>query len=212
MAMNSKGYVLTPVKDVMHVLTIVERVIHDLIRQKVTPPTKNSGHRLPEGYSYPMTSVSPAMATAETRFTLNGEARTLSVYFACDGDPVGEYAGKKLVLMMGFGGLADTVIPAVLAKLAHLGPCLFDRGSLESTPEPVDCTAMTFAEAVRGRYDRAENVHQWMEYHRTVVTDKVMREYLGLSHDQLTRFLAAPESIGEICKAQPAVTGVAVTR
>lgn len=212
MAMNSKGYVLTPVKDVMHVLTIVERVIHNLIQQHINTPADQGGYRFPAGYSYPTTSVSPSTATAETRFTINGEARTLSVYFACDGDPVGEYAGKKLVLMMGFGGLADTVIPAVLAKLAHLGPCLFDRGSLESTPEPLSCTPMTFAEAVRGRYDRAENVHQWMEYHRTVVTEKVMREYLGLSHDQLTRFLAAPECIGEICKAQPAVAGVAVTQ
>jgi hypothetical protein len=200
MGTNTKGYVITPVKDISHVMTIVERVISKLVAE--AKPEKK-GLLLPEGFSHPDTTLSPSSDLARTRFAIAGEDRTLTVLFGCDNDAAGRHQGDKLIFDMGMGGLSDKVITGVLAKMTHLGRCYFDANDCDS-PRVDDVEIveppMTFLAAVLGRYTSALSVKSWIRMHALLPAAPALHEFLGITAEELAAYHAGA-SMYDICNA-----------
>jgi hypothetical protein len=190
MGTSTKGYVVTAVKDVSHVMTVVERVITKLMAE-VMPERK--GLLLPQGFSHPHTYLSPASDTARTEFSIAGEERTLTVLFGCDNDASARYPGDKVILDMGMGGISDKVISGVLARLTHLGRCYFDSDDCDS-PRVADVEIveppMTFVDAVLGRYTSPLSVKSWIRMHPLLPAAPELHKFLGITPEELAAYKA----------------------
>lgn len=199
MGTNTKGYLVTPVKDVPHVMSIVERVINKMIAE-AKPERK--GIRLPEGFKRPATSLSPSMGLASTDFAISGEERSLTVHFASDSDENHRYPGDKIIFDMGMGGLSYAVIAGVLAKMTHLGQCYFDANDCDS-PDTADVEIveppMTFVDAVVGAYTSALSVKSWIRIHALLASPPALHEFLGITPEELAEYKAGG-SIYDICQ------------
>jgi hypothetical protein len=193
----TRGYVVTPIKDVSHVMAIVERVITNLIAE-AKPDRK--GRVLPEGFSHPDTYLTPASESAHTQFAIAGEKRTLNVYFACDSDPNHKYPGDKVIFDMGLGGLSEKVVSGVLARMTHLGRCYLDVDDCDGPTPDVEITAhpMTFMDAVVSRYASAMAVKSWIRMHPLLPSAPALHDFLGITPTELATY-NAEGSMYDIC-------------
>lgn len=197
MGNSTKGYVVTPVKDVSHIMTIVERVIHCLIAE-AKPERK--GLKLQEGFSLPDTYLRPSSETACTQFAIAGEQRTLNVFFACDNDSKHKYPGEKIVFDMGLGGLSEKVVSGVLSRLTHLGRCYLDVDDCDSEPDvEIIRHPMTFMDAVVSRHASPLAVKSWIRMHPQLTAAPALHDFLGITQAELEAYTAG-ESMYDICQ------------
>lgn len=200
MTVDTKGYIRTPVKNVMHVMTIVEKTIRKMIRAKL--PIGPRALYMPEGFAYPDTRLSPDIGMAQTTFSIGGERRTLTVHFGCDCDAEVRYPGKKLILSLGCYGLSEEVITEVLSNLTHLGRCYFDRSDCDDEPDVEIMTApMTFIEAVVRGYDISANLNHWLTNYKVIGIPYPVEEYLGITSEELASCLEDSAAVYAICDA-----------
>jgi hypothetical protein len=184
MSVSTTGYICTPVKNVMHVMAMVEKSILKMIREKMSPEARSIG--LPEGFAYPSTRLAPDLGMAQTVFTICGEKRMLSVQFNCDSDASERYLGEKIILSMGCSGLSEEVISTVLGSLTHLGRCYVDRNDCDDEPDvPILTAPMTFIDAVVRGYDSPLNFKSWIRNYSEIVTAQACAEYMGLTSVEL---------------------------
>jgi hypothetical protein len=197
MGTDTKGYVMTPVKNVMHVMTIVENVIHKMVREKM--PAQRG--MLPgEGFTYPSTRLSPDMNMAQVTFSIAGESRSLTVHFGCDNDAKHKHPGEKLILSMGLYGVSIRVVEAILKRLTHLGRCYLDRNDCDDEPDVEVTTApMTFIDAIVQRYDCTLSVKHWMQNHAVFANGQSLQTYLGITSEELAQCKADNTAIYGIC-------------
>jgi hypothetical protein len=209
MGVDTKGYVITPVKNVMHVMTMVEDVILKMVLASM-PPRQNP--LMPEGFALPRTRLAPSTNMAQTSFSIAGENRLLTVHFGCDNDNSAKYPGEKLILSIGRNGLSVEVMEAVLARLTHLGRCYLDRDDCDNEPDVEITTApMTFIDAVVQQYDNSLNSKHWMRMHAELANARPLSAFLGITPKELLRVKADDSAIYGICDAYCAAAKSSVT-
>lgn len=197
MGNSTKGYVVTPIKDVSHVMAIVERVIFCLIAEA---KPERRGLVLQEGFSRPDTYLRPSSDTACTQFAIAGEQRTLNVFFACDNEPNHKYPGDKLVFDMGLGGLSEKVVSGVLSRLTHLGRCYLDVDDCDSEPDvEIVRHPMTFMNAAVSGHASPLAVKSWIRMHPLLPEAPALHEFLGITEEELSAYRAG-ESMYGICE------------
>ncbi|MDO8414749.1 MAG: hypothetical protein Q7S87_00910 [Agitococcus sp.] len=168
MGIDTKGVVATHCKDVFFIVGQVERAIKALVypgwkkeRQSKLPDTEPR-------YRLPIVELSAESRGVQIHFTLNGDQRSLWVFFNCDSDNLA-LAPASISLSFGAWGESVTVMQAALDSLAVLGDCFLrasDGGS--EGYEQVSLTApCSYLDAVVAKQSRASPIRlaQWMELH-----------------------------------------------
>lgn len=196
MGINTKGVIITPVKDVMHVMNMTEKAIDSFINDK--GGTRFRFQR-PEGYQSAETRLSARDGMAITKFAIPGEERSLTVHFNCDFDE-GDIPGEqRLIFSMGCHGSSDEIIKRVLDKLTHLGPCFFKHADSDDAPfEEVKTPARTFIQAVLDYDESASNFFQWVRVFRAGKSSQLCSDFLGITAEELDACLKNSDAVFQV--------------
>lgn len=135
MGCDTKGVVLTAVKDVMLVSSIVENTLNNLIAEerRIQFPHQRaweSGVR--DKFQNVRFEMTPASEMVIANFRFNEESRSLHLFFSCDCDNT-DLAASSLSMSMGCWGQSGLFVKSVLHALSIFGQAWFDLNDCDST-------------------------------------------------------------------------------
>lgn len=200
MGVDTKGYVHTKVKDVMHVVMLVERAISRLVRAKMAGE-KKIRFQMPEGFMLPTTRLIARSGATSTTFSIAGENRDLHMFFSCDCDQNDLYPGAKIIFSLGLWGMSDEIMTAVLSELTHLGHCYLDHNDGDDVPNvKILAPSRRFVDMVMDGSDSALSFNNYVNMHALVAPDKPLHKFLGLTAAETKSCLTTSDSVFEICQ------------
>lgn len=199
MSISTKGYLLTPVKDVALVLSIVERIIDDAVQARL--PAGHQGWTLPKGFQRPESKFSPTANMASTVFEANGQTYMVMTHFGQDEDDT--HPGEKIIFQMYRGQLGDTLIPAILEKVTFLGECYYQEND-DRPPDPttrMDAKPMTFMDAVVNGCASSSGIRSWIRAHKMLGSTRPLHDFLGITTEELEDYIIDHDNVWRICAA-----------
>jgi hypothetical protein len=133
MGVDTKGVLLTPMKDVMLVCGVIEKSLNTLIRQQ-RDIKYGPQRRLPlqnrDEFDFVSVRLVPGSGMACFSFICFGEKRDLHVFFECDCDHT-DLAPRSISMSLGFWGSAELYMLTVLHALSLFGPVAYDRSDCD---------------------------------------------------------------------------------
>lgn len=125
MGVCTKGFVLTPCKDVLLIAALVQggldRIINDAARKRY--PRQLAVRN--EEFRTCKVVLSPSSGLAQVGFTYDGEVRMLWLFFDCDCDNV-KFGPQSISMSLGCNGRSELFMRVALHALSSLGPAYLD--------------------------------------------------------------------------------------
>lgn len=155
MGVDTKGFIATPVKDVLLVCGIVEKALNKLIldeTKKLLPQEHPYSARVREQFSSVRMGIACSASFVSFDFLFKKEARNLKLFFDCDCDHR-DVAPKSLSLMLGCWGSSELLMKTVLHALSMFGTPYFDLSDCDDiAPAVLDAAPITVLEGVAAGY------------------------------------------------------------
>lgn len=130
MGVDCKLVCLTKEKDIFKICEAVEDSVKNLISLY-----KDLDVRLDPNNVLKNISISPSIELIDFHFFLNGENRSLKLFFGCNNDHDDEgLVGPKLILSLGMWGLCDEIMLAVGESLKKFGPTHIKYNDCDGSP------------------------------------------------------------------------------
>jgi len=120
MGISTTGFVLTENKDVLEILTTIEKTLIELIRKY-----SDGSHIF-----FPVIECSPRMGYFTFRFKLNNESRMLSVHFDCDSD-YSKYGDSKIIWSVNWWGMAEEIILGICKVMKQYGKVFYEANDCD---------------------------------------------------------------------------------
>lgn len=148
MSVDTKGVVVTPVKDAFFIAQRIYGAINAAVlksRQQRGVPTFAEDSQT----GYPRVEMATTSDMLRIHFKLNGDVRMLAVHLDCDCDHR-ELGQQSLVLSLGCFGQSLELMRLALQSLSALGPCYLDENDSDDKDlELVEfAPVMTYVQAV----------------------------------------------------------------
>lgn len=144
MGVDSKGLCVTENKEVLEILSVVEKALNDLIFGEKKKNSKVKGRFDPD-YKDVSINLMPSYGMATLNFTIKGEKRNLHFHFSCDSDNEERFPGKKLSWSVGHWGESRLIVETVGEALMPYGPVYIDINDCDDKDY---CLLQTDSEAV----------------------------------------------------------------
>lgn len=143
MGVSTNGVIVTPVKDVMAVCSVVERALNKLVRTGLDLQFPERVSRLSrEGRSLYRDvdwRLTPESEGAQAYFTIRGHRRFMHVFFTCDCDHK-DLGPQSLSMSMGSGGVGPLAMKTAAWAASLFGPAYFreedTRDEINLLPHP----------------------------------------------------------------------------
>jgi hypothetical protein len=189
MGVDTKGFVLTPVKDALLITALAAGALDSLIREEadiefpgVRPwdDTRKKRFRSVDAHMRPDSNM------VQLQFTFKGDARQLSMFFRCDSDQ-SEHGPRSISFSLGLHGESELFVTNVAYALSMLGPAWVDRSDCDDVgPLLLAETPLTIAGAVALGYADALCLENWFDTATALGLDSSATEALmGLPFEQL---------------------------
>lgn len=126
MSCDTKGFVLTPCKDVMLLAGVVERALNRFVLDEAKlqfPDCRGMLLTAParEKFRLPKAELSADSDLVQFHFLFDGEKRTLWMFFGTDCDRE-DFGPHSISLSLGQWGRSDTILQLALHALSFAGP------------------------------------------------------------------------------------------
>jgi hypothetical protein len=134
MGCDTKGLLLTPKKDVMLVMSIVERTLNRRIAEErdiLFPQARPWDKEVTEQFQLVRVELAASSGMALVIFRFAGEDRRMHVFFDCDCDHE-DLAPHSISFSMGCWGRSDFFMQSVLHALSMFGPVYFDHNDCDN--------------------------------------------------------------------------------
>lgn len=131
MGVDTKGFVTTSFKNVMLVAELLERSLDRLIRAEKRRLEGVNARAFSPKYQMVNIRLRPSSDGLNLVFKLNGEERSMSVFFSCDCDHK-DTAPASLSLSLGAWGHSVLLVKQALYALSVLGPAYINENDATS--------------------------------------------------------------------------------
>lgn len=167
MGVDTKGFVLTSIKDSTIILELVEGSLGELIREeaRLDPACKGLRPFSPEyraRYQQPEVRLIPGSASAQVSFVFKGNARMLTVHFRCDCDQE-DYGPRSVSWSLGAHGDSVLLASQVGFALSVLGKVYIHASDSHGAPKPMLDKPLTIAEAAKSGWVSLLNLPYYYE-------------------------------------------------
>ena len=204
MGIETKGCVITPVKDVLMVCAIVERALNRLIkaaRKEAFPDRSPLGmcrDDVKEKFREVDMEIASGGAFVRFSFLLDGEARGVCFFFNCDSDHL-DLGPESMSFSMGCGGSSGLIGKTILHALSVFGPGYFDHNDCDDKAmAPLEVPRITLLEALSIGYVTAHSFEGIAEKFVRFGPGLGMtfREFAGVTRTALTKLTAVEDYRG----------------
>lgn len=185
MGVDTKGVLLTPMKDVMLVCGIIEKSLNTLIRQQ-RDLKYGPQRRLPlqnkDEFDFVDVRLVPSSGMACFRFVCFGEKRDMHVFFECDRDHA-DLAPRSVSMSLGCWGSSELYMLTVLRALSLLGPVAYDRNDSDSVDMAVlPLAPLNLAQALSLDYIGAFELEQLVARYRNgeLFVNRGFEDFVGM--------------------------------
>lgn len=167
MGVDTKGFVLTSIKDSTIALELVEGALKDLIREEARLDPACQGLRpyspaYRERYQDPDVRLLPHSGSAQVTFVFRGNQRMLTVHFRCDCDQE-DYGPRSISWSMGAHGDSVLLVSQVGFALSVLGKVYIHASDAHGDPKPLVDKPLTIAEAAKSGWVSLLNLPYYYE-------------------------------------------------
>jgi hypothetical protein len=207
MSVDTKGLMHSPVKDVLHVMSIVDSTLRKFVKTHMPEGRPAHGWGLPDGFKYPVMRLTSDAQSVYSYFTIAGEQRNLQICFSCDCDNIDTHPGMKVKFSLGNWGLSVPIMTELMSRLTHLGPCYIDESDCDDVGYvEVEAKPMSFIEAVMQGYNSVLHADDWVRVHSALPKShkKPLAQFLGLTAEELAQYQENSSAIFDICKGYEA--------
>ena len=165
MSVDTKGVVVTPVKDAFFIAQRIASAIEAAVSESRRQRGMNRAEK-DDQTKYPSIEMATTSDMLRIHFKLNGDVRMLTVHLDCDCDHR-ELGQQSLVLSLGCYGQSVELMRLALQSLSALGPCYLDESDSDDKDlELVELApVMTYVEAVCRRQESGHTyaLKRWLQ-------------------------------------------------
>jgi len=165
MGVDTKGFVLTPVKDALLITGLAAGALDSLIREEAKLEFPGAGPRddaSKKRFGEVEARMRPDSDMVQLRFTFKGETRQLSMFFRCDCDH-SEYGSRSIGFSLGLHGESELFVTAVAHSLSMLGQAWVDRSDSDDIgPLRLAEAPLTVVGAVALGYTNVLCLERWL--------------------------------------------------
>jgi hypothetical protein len=191
MSVSTKGIVDTPCKDVFFIMDQVEQAVKALVR----PGWKRWMQTEGPLFEMPTVELVANSNAAKVHFTIEGDRRTLWVFFRCDEDNT-TYAHQSISISLGAWGDSCSILRAVLGSLSMLGPCYLEESDANNVgyQRLAEMGAPSYLQAVGLRTSQATPtfLQTWVAlFEAGFLKSDNFKECIGMTRDEARACLEA---------------------
>ncbi len=190
MGVDTKGFVLTPCKDVMRIGGLVAGAIDRLISEErniVLPKgTRRWSPKATEMFQETRLELIPASEMLRATFRFHKEERCVHVFFGCDCDQK-NYGPKSISFSMGAWGQSELYAKAIVHALSLVGPGFYDLNDCDDIdPQRLDEPQLSVLGAMALGYVSHTALDDWIAVWRSgVIGDgRSADEFFGMPFEQ----------------------------
>lgn len=162
MGVDTKGFVTTSFKNVMLVAELLERSLDRLIRAEKCRLEGVNARAFSPKYQMVNIRLRPSSDGLNLVFKLNGEERSMSVFFSCDCDHK-DTAPASLSLSLGAWGHSVLLVKQALYALSVLGPTYINENDATSVGYiPLGLPRLTVKDAMGLQFIPMHRLAEWI--------------------------------------------------
>ena len=169
MGVDTKGVLVTPIKDVLLVTSLIERSLNKLVMdarhlefEERIPFVSVRARKL---YQTPEFRLLPNSEAVQVNLCIRGYSRMLTLHFHCDTDHL-DLGPASISMSLSSFGLSDIIIQAALYPLSLLGKVYYQREDTGITPfTELAAPSLTLADALSLGFVTAYQFSEWAQRH-----------------------------------------------